>query len=116
MIRRARHSRRFIGVCVLAGFFALSGATARAEDYPACAKFDNPLAYNQCLAQQGPVAHGTRPMATPPGGEDSPRRAGTAGGRGGASMQVSRSHSGRMVLELSVGATPAGARGPRKTQ
>ena len=29
---------------------------ARAEDNPACAKFEEPLAYNACLASHGPKA------------------------------------------------------------
>jgi hypothetical protein len=116
MIRPPRQPTRFLAVCALAGLAVLSGATVRAEDYPACAKFDNPLAYNQCLAAQGPVAHGTRPIAAPPEGEDGPHRAWSAGSRGGGSAQISRSRNGRMVLELSVGAAPAGARGRKKTQ
>ena len=36
---------------------AVSGAApARAEDNPACAKFEEPLAYNACLASHGPKA------------------------------------------------------------
>jgi hypothetical protein len=37
---------------------ALLGASAgaRAADNPACAKFNEPLAYNACLAQFGPPA------------------------------------------------------------
>jgi len=36
---------------------AASGAVpARAEDDPACAKFEEPLAYNACLANHGPKA------------------------------------------------------------
>ena len=121
MVRRAGHPAGFTislanigGLAVLA---ALAGAPARADDYAACAKFDNPLAYNQCLAAQGPVAHGTRVSAPPPEGEDGPPRgAWAAHGRGGQSVQASRGRNGRMVLEFSIGAASAGAHRPRKTQ
>jgi len=46
---------------------ALFVAPALAEDNPACAKYQEPLAYNACLARLGPPAHGARAMASPPG-------------------------------------------------
>jgi hypothetical protein len=120
MVRRTGHSAgftiAFAGISGLAVFAALAAAPARADDYAACAKFDNPLAYNQCLAAQGPVAHGTRATAPPPEGEDRPRGAWAAHGRGGQSIQASRGRNGRMVLEFSIGAASAGAHRPRKTQ
>jgi hypothetical protein len=36
--------------------FVSSGGPAEAEDNPTCAKFENPLEYNACLAKQGPRA------------------------------------------------------------
>jgi hypothetical protein len=101
-------------------FAALCGAPASAEDYPACAKIENPLAYNQCLATQGPPAHGTRAIA-PPEGADQPWRAsqGTGvHGRVGSSLQFSRSRKGRMIAEFTVGpsATPLRPHRPRKIQ
>jgi hypothetical protein len=116
MVRQTGHWEVFAGVCGLAAVVALTAAPARADDYAACAKFDNPLAYNQCLAAQGPVAHGTRASAPPPEGEDGPRGAWAAHGHGGQSMQAARGRNGRMVLEFSIGAASAGAHRPRKTQ
>ncbi len=40
--------------------FALAGGPARAEDNPACARFESPLAYNACLAKLGPPAAAAR--------------------------------------------------------
>ncbi len=120
MVRRAGHSAgftiAFASVRALAAFAAVAAAPARADDYAACAKFDNPLAYNQCLAAHGPAAHGTRPSAPPPEGEDGPRGGWAAHGRGGQPMQATRGRNGRMVLEFSIGAASAGAHRSRKTQ
>ena len=117
MAPRAGHFAVFtIAFAGVSGFAALAATPARADDYAACAKFDNPLAYNQCLAAQGPVAHGTRASAPPPEGEDGPRGAWAAHGHGGQSMQAARGRNGRMVLEFSIGAASAGAHRPRKTQ
>jgi hypothetical protein len=41
---------------VLFALLALGGA-ASAADNPACAKFEEPLAYNACLAKLGPKAY-----------------------------------------------------------
>jgi hypothetical protein len=38
---------------------------AAAEDNPACAKFQDPLAYNACLARQGPAARAAPMRGTP---------------------------------------------------
>ena len=43
------------GFAVLAVSLAL-GSLAQAETYPDCEKYDEPLAYNQCLASHGPSA------------------------------------------------------------
>ena len=40
---------------ILAASLALS-SLARAQTYPDCEKYDEPLAYNQCLASHGPSA------------------------------------------------------------
>jgi hypothetical protein len=47
---------------------------AAAEDNPACAKFEDPLAYNACLARQGPIARAA-PMRAAPGLHAPGRRA-----------------------------------------
>ncbi|RBP07399.1 hypothetical protein DFR50_12744 [Roseiarcus fermentans] len=43
-------------VAFLALWACLTGP-ARADDDPACAKFEEPLAYNACLASRGPKAN-----------------------------------------------------------
>jgi hypothetical protein len=107
---------RIFGFVALA---ALPGAPAGAEDYPACAKIVNPLAYNQCLATQGPAAPATRAIA-PPEGADRPwaARGPGAQGRVGSSIQFTRGRNGKMIAEFSIGpaATPARSHRPKKTQ
>jgi hypothetical protein len=44
-----------------------SVAPAWAEDNPACAKFENPLEYNACLARLGPRAGATLAVPEPAG-------------------------------------------------
>ena len=107
MARPSRHLRNYALAFGLAAFVALTRSPASAEDYPECAKFDNPLAYNQCLAAHGPAAHGTKAIAPPPAGEDGRPSGSAMHGHGGSSMQVSRARNGRMVLEFSIGAAPA---------
>jgi len=46
---------------------ASGGAPARAQDNPACAKFQEPLEYNACLAKLGPKAGATLAVPEPPG-------------------------------------------------
>jgi hypothetical protein len=116
MVRRGRQSTRIGNISRLVAFATLTAAPAIAENYAACAKFDNPLAYNQCLALHGPVAHGTRAIAPPPEGADGPKGAWTARPRGDPSMQVSHAHNGRMVLEFSIDSAPAGPRRSKKMQ
>jgi hypothetical protein len=115
MFRRAGH---WTPIAIASGFVALaalSAAPADAEDYPACAKIENPLAYNQCLATHGPTAHETRAIAPPRGRADGPRDA--SQGRFRSSMQFSRARNGRMMAEFSVGSAPTPARShkPKKT-
>ena len=51
---------------------ALAGAApagrARAEDVPACANIEEPLAYNACLAVHGPKANASHASAAPNSG------------------------------------------------
>ena len=42
---------------MLLALAAASAGAARAQDDPACAKFEDPLAYNACLASHGPKAN-----------------------------------------------------------
>ena len=100
---------------------ALTAAPAGADDYPECARIDNPFAYNQCLAKHGPPTHATKAI-TPTPGEEGPRDAsGVSAGGGGTrvrtAIQFSRARNGKMVAEFTIGAapTPAGGRKRAKT-
>jgi hypothetical protein len=55
-----------IALCLAA---LASVGRVRAEDDPACAKYQEPMAYNDCLARHGPKANavGAHPGATEPG-------------------------------------------------
>jgi hypothetical protein len=116
MVRRAAHS---VCLAFILGSAALIPGLARAEDYPACAKIENPFAYNQCLATQGPPAHETRGIA-PPADADRPKGAwpSAQGAPTRSTMQIAHIRGGRMVLELTVGspATASAPRRPRKTR
>lgn len=95
---------------------ALTAAPAAAQDNPACAKIENALAYNACLAKQGPPAHGTRAIA-PPADADAPRGAHAFSGPSPrSSAHVSHARNGRMVLEFSIGGAPVGSRKHRETR
>jgi len=113
MARRAASSTSFASAFALAGLIALHAAPASAEDYPECAKIDNPFAYNQCLAKHGPPVHATRAIA-PPEGEDGPRdasqfSAGGGGSRVRTTIQFSRGRNGKMIAEFTIGEAPAPA-------
>ena len=60
----------------------LIGAPARAKDNGSCAQFEEPLAYNACLAKLGPKAYAAAPTHERYGGR--------------------REKSGRMKAEFSV--------------
>ena len=73
---------------------------AFAQDNPACVKFQEPLAYNACLARQGPPAratHGT-PEVSRGGRVEHGRRRDRAYGV----AVPRRGHNGRMRLEFNV--------------
>ncbi len=53
-----------VALMLLALFAVASRRPARAEDNAACAKYQEPLAYNACLASHGPRA---TDIATSPG-------------------------------------------------
>jgi hypothetical protein len=91
-----RDGSRRIGVMVVAA--ALIGSGARGQDSAACAKFEDPLAYNACLARGGPPAHATRAIT--------PAEELSSGAHARSAMTVAHGRRGRMVLELSVGEAP----------
>ena len=86
----------------------LLSAPTLAQDNPACAKFDEPLAYNACLARQGPPAHGTRAIPMPEGESSGPPAVGGPRVHGG--LVVGGEKRGRMRLEFNVKPT-GGSRG-----
>src|ERR1700722_5337328 len=63
-----------------------SGAPAWAEDNPACAKFENPLEYNACLARLGPPAGAT--LAVPESAGAAPALRAAPATRGVRSMHA----------------------------
>lgn len=79
---------------------ALSVAPALAQDNPSCAKFQEPLAYNACLARLGPPAHGTRAIPEPQGESEGPR--GPAGPHMRDGLAMSHERHGRMRAEFEV--------------
>ncbi len=120
MARRAAAPTSFAPTLGLAGLLALTAAPAGAEDYPECAKIDNPFAYNQCLAKHGPPMHATKAIAAPEGQEAPGGASGLSAGGGGTrvrtTIQFSRARNGKMIAEFTIGAAPPpGARRPRKT-
>ena len=80
-----------------------TGAPARAEDNPACAKFENPLEYNACLAKLGPKAGATLAVPESAGPVRAVRAAAPA--RGVHSMHAfaaPRRSNGRVRMEFTV--------------
>ena len=80
-----------------------SAAAAPAEDNPACAKFENPLEYNACLAKLGPRAGATLAVPEPAGPVRAMRAAPPA--RGVHSMHAfaaPRRSNGRVRMEFTV--------------
>jgi hypothetical protein len=55
--------------------FLSSAASVHAQDNPACAKFENPLEYNDCLAKLGPRAGATLAVPEPGGATPATRAA-----------------------------------------
>ena len=115
MARRAAGPTSFALAFGVAGL--LAPALARAEDYPECAKIDNPFAYNQCLAKHGPPMHATKAIAAPEGDEGAPAASGLSAGGGGTrvrtTIQFGRARNGKMIAEFTIGAAPPPG-GPRK--
>ena len=108
MARQATYSIFRSWTPALALAAAMVGGQASAEDYPECARFDNPLAYNQCLAMHGPAAHGTKGIAAPADGQrlpvEGPRKSPASSWRNlpGATAIISRTRSRKMIMEFSV--------------
>ncbi len=71
---------------------ALAGA-ARAEDNPACAKYQEPLAYNACLAKLGPRTGVTHSSSAPTMGAPSRTR---------GLLSMTRGRRGRVQAVFSI--------------
>ena len=70
----------------------LAAQPAAAEDNPACARYQEPLAYNACLARQGPAARAVHLGGVPPSAaHTSDARPGRAAGRIANTMRRGRS-------------------------
>ena len=80
-----------------------SVAPAGAEDNPACAKFENPLEYNACLARLGPRAGAT--LAVPESAGAAPAVRAASGTRGVRSMHAFATPprtKGRVRMEFTI--------------
>jgi len=84
----------FIGFVLLA-----TPGAAVAQD--ACARFEEPLAYNQCLATQGPKAHATPAIDVPVSSGAAAN--GARRGRVHTQLQVVHRRNGRMFAQFTVG-------------
>jgi hypothetical protein len=92
-------------VLVLAALASLGHA--RAEGDPACAKYQEPMAYNDCLARHGPKANniGTHQGAEPPYRAAENRGQGGEAGRQATTWrrwQPARPNHGRAHMEFLV--------------
>ncbi len=90
---------------LLAVSTALLPAMALAQDDPACARFEEPLAYNACLASHGPKANigaapgGGAPRQTDPDSEEPQGRAREVGaGREAPAEPQRRVHGAANVI------------------
>jgi hypothetical protein len=80
-----------------------SVAPAWADDNPACAKFENPLEYNACLARLGPRAGAT--LAVPESAGAAPAVRAASGTRGVRSMHAFATPprtKGRVRMEFTI--------------
>ena len=70
--------------------------SARAQDDPRCAQYREPMAYNACLARQGPKANGVGQLhGGPQPGRAAPNRVWYGHSRGAPSTRVSVAPSTR---------------------
>ena len=94
------------GALMLLVLAAASAGPARAEDDSVCARYEDPLAYNACLASHGPKANNLAPTGARRGEEgplaatQAERNSAPAGVDRG-SRHVMRAH-GRLHMEFQV--------------
>ena len=83
--------------------FVSSAASVHAEDNPACAKFESPLEYNDCLAKLGPRAGATLAVPEPGGAAPAPRVAPAPRGvRSTHAFAGARRTGGRVRMEFTI--------------
>ena len=89
---------------IAAALILVSGAApAPAEDNPACAKFENPLEYNACLARLGPKAGATLAVPEPAGAAPAARAApATRGVHSMHAFAAAPRTKGRVRMEFTV--------------
>jgi hypothetical protein len=82
--------------------FVASAASVHAQDNPACAKFENPLEYNDCLAKLGPRAGAT--LAVPESGGAAPATRGAPAPHGIRSIRgfAGARRTGRVRMEFTI--------------
>ena len=99
-------ARAAIALCLAALGWA---GSAQAQDDPRCAQYREPMAYNACLARQGPKANGVGQLdgGGPQPGRAAPNRVWYGHSRGAPSTrfydtQGSQRIHGRVHMEFSV--------------
>jgi hypothetical protein len=97
---------RVVAIVVVFAAVASVGR-ARAENDPACAQYQEPMAYNACLARHGPKANdlGTHPGVAQPYRAAQDRAGGGEAGRPAAAghhWQRAQQNHGRVHMEFLV--------------
>ena len=90
---------------ILASAIAALPRSALGQDDPACAKYQEPLAYNACLASHGPKANriGGGPRQTqPPGAASHSSVRPSAGSARGREWPAATRRRGRVHMEFRV--------------
>ena len=83
-------------ILIAAALVLVSGGAPARADNPACAKFENPLEYNACLARLGPRAGATR------GVPEQPAAPATRGVRSMRAFAGARRTRGRVHMEFTI--------------
>ena len=92
--------RRRLALAAALALATLGAAPAQAQDR-ACAKIEEPLAYNACLANHGPKAGAVRAEPEPAGG--APSSALHRHSRVRGALMARKTRRGKMEMEFDVG-------------
>ena len=98
---RPRNRNRLRLRLFCASLIAFTTVPARAQDIPACARYEDALAYNSCLSKLGPRAGATR--AADPSETTQPTVAPAGHGRVHSEINFARASNGRMIAVFDVG-------------